>query len=149
MEENFQKQYQKYVKQVTPAHSLPRQMLRAFLTGGTICATGQAILNRAAVMGMEKDAAGSLCSLLLVLCSVILTGFNIYPSIVKWGGAGALVPITGFANSVAAPAIEFKKEGQVFGVGCKIFTIAGPVILYGIFTSWALGVIYWVGQLSG
>lgn len=149
MEENFQKQYQKYVKQVTPAHSLPRQMLRAFLTGGTICATGQVILNRAAAMGMEKDAAGSLCSLLLVLCSVILTGFNIYPSIVKWGGAGALVPITGFANSVAAPAIEFKKEGQVFGVGCKIFTIAGPVILYGIFTSWALGVIYWIGQLSG
>lgn len=149
MEENFQKQYQKYVKQVTPAHSLPRQMFRAFLTGGTICAIGQAILNRAAAMGMEKDAAGSLCSLLLVLCSVILTGFNIYPSIVKWGGAGALVPITGFANSVAAPAIEFKKEGQVFGVGCKIFTIAGPVILYGIFTSWVLGVIYWVGKLSG
>ena len=100
-------------------------------------------------MGMEKDAAGSLCSLLLVLISVILTGLNIYPSIVKWGGAGALVPITGFANSVAAPAIEFKKEGQVFGVGCKIFTIAGPVILYGIFTSWVLGVIYWVGQLAG
>lgn len=149
MEENFQKQYQKYVKQVTPAHSLPRQMLRAFLTGGTICVIGQAILNRAAAMGMEKDAAGSLCSLLLVLCSVILTGFNVYPSIVKWGGAGALVPITGFANSVAAPAIEFKKEGQVFGVGCKIFTIAGPVILYGIFTSWVLGVIYWAGQLSG
>lgn len=149
MEENFQKQYQKYVKQVTPAHSLPRQMLRAFLTGGTICAIGQAILNRAAAMGMEKDAAGSLCSLLLVLCSVILTGFNVYPSIVKWGGAGALVPITGFANSVAAPAIEFKKEGQVFGVGCKIFTIAGPVILYGIFTSWVLGVIYWAGQLLG
>ena len=99
-------------------------------------------------MGMEKDAAGSLCSLLLVLISVILTGLNIYPSTVKWGGAGALVPITGFANSVAAPAIAFKKEGQVFGVGCKIFTIAGPVILYGIFTSWVLGVIYWVGQLA-
>ena len=100
-------------------------------------------------MGMEQDAAGSLCSLILVLLSVILTGFNIYPSIVKWGGAGALVPITGFANSVAAPAIEFKKEGQVFGVGCKIFTIAGPVILYGVFTSWALGVVYWIGKVVG
>ena len=82
--------------------------------------------------------------MLLVLMSVILTGCNIYPEIAKWGGAGALVPITGFANSVAAPAIEFQKEGQVFGIGCKIFNIAGPVILYGIFTSWVLGVIYWL-----
>ena len=98
---------------------------------------------------MDQEAAGSWSAILLVLGSVILTGFNIYPSIVKWGGAGALVPITGFANSVAAPAIEFKKEGQVFGVGCKIFTIAGPVILYGIFTSWALGLIYWIGKMAG
>lgn len=149
MEEEIQKQYQDYVKQVTPTHSLPKQMLRAFVTGGAICVTGQVILNRTAAMGMEQDAAGSLCSLILVLLSVILTGFNIYPSIVKWGGAGALVPITGFANSVAAPAIEFKKEGQVFGVGCKIFTIAGPVILYGVFTSWALGVVYWIGKVVG
>jgi len=85
--------------------------------------------------------------MLLILLSVILTGFNIYPSIANWGGAGALVPITGFANGVAAPAIEFQKEGQVFGIGCKIFTIAGPVILYGIFTSWGLGLIYWFGTL--
>ena len=87
--------------------------------------------------------------MILVLTSVILTGFNIYPSIVKWGGAGALVPITGFANSVAAPAIEFKKEGQVFGVGCKIFTIAGPVILFGIFTSFVLGFGYWALKMFG
>ena len=79
--------------------------------------------------------------------STCLTTFNIYPSLVKWGGAGALVPITGFANSVAAPAIEFQKEGQVFGIGCKIFTIAGPVILYGIFVSWVLGLIGWIGSL--
>ena len=85
--------------------------------------------------------------MLLILSSIILTGFNIYPGIAKWGGAGALVPITGFANSVAAPAIEFKKEGQVFGIGCKIFTIAGPVILYGVFTSWVLGLIYWILKL--
>ena len=77
--------------------------------------------------------------MLLILLSVLLTGLNIYPSLANWGGAGALVPITGFANGVAAPAIEFQKEGQVFGIGCKIFTIAGPVILYGIFTSWVLG----------
>ena len=78
-----------------------------------------------------------------------MTGLGIYPKIVKWAGAGALVPITGFANSVVAPAIEYKAEGQVFGIGCKIFTIAGPVILYGIFSSWVLGVIYWVLQMMG
>ena len=93
-------------------------------------------------MGMTKEIGGSWCSLILVFLSVLLTGFNIYPKIAKWGGAGALVPITGFANSVAAPAIEYKKEGQVMGIGCKIFTIAGPVILYGIFTSWVLGIVY-------
>lgn len=87
--------------------------------------------------------------MILILCSILLTGLNIYPSIAKFGGAGALVPITGFANSVAAPAIEFKKEGQVFGIGCKIFTIAGPVILYGIFTSWVLGLIYWILRSLG
>ena len=87
--------------------------------------------------------------MLLVLISVLLTGLNLYPSIANWGGAGALVPITGFANGVAAPAIEFQKEGQVFGIGCKIFTIAGPVILYGIFTSWIAGLIYWVLKLYG
>ncbi len=148
MDEAKKKQYQNYVKQVTPTHSLPLQMLKAFLCGGIICCIGQAILNFASQNGLDKQTAGSWCSLLLILLSVVLTGFNIYPSIVKWGGAGALVPITGFANSVAAPAIEFKKEGQVFGIGCKIFTIAGPVILYGILSSWALGLIYWILKLS-
>jgi stage V sporulation protein AC len=136
--------YNDYVKQVTPKHSLPLQMLKAFVVGGIICVIGQYILDICASYGLDKDAAGSWCSMLLILLSIILTGFNIYPSIAKFGGAGALVPITGFANSVVAPAIEFKKEGQVFGIGCKIFTIAGPVILYGIFTSWVLGLFYWL-----
>lgn len=147
MDEQKKKQYQEYVKRVTPIHSLPMQMLHAFITGGIICVIGQGILNYAGSAGLDKETAGSVCSLLLVLLSVILTGFGIYPAITKWGGAGALVPITGFANSVAAPAIEFKKEGQVFGIGCKIFTIAGPVILYGIFTSWLLGLVYWAWKL--
>lgn len=147
MDEQKKKQYQEYVKRVTPTHSLPMQMLHAFITGGIICVIGQGILNYAGSMGLDKETSGSVCSLLLVLLSVLLTGFGIYPTIVKWGGAGALVPITGFANSVAAPAIEFKKEGQVFGIGCKIFTIAGPVILYGIFTSWVLGLIYWAWKM--
>lgn len=145
-----QEAFQEYVKQVTPMHNLWLQMLKAFITGGIICVIGQAILNYCSnTLGLDKETAGSWCSLLLIFISVLLTGFNLYPSITKWGGAGALVPITGFANSVAAPAIEFKKEGQVFGVGCKIFTIAGPVILYGIFTSWVLGLGYWVLKLFG
>lgn len=147
MEQNMemkQKEYAEYVKSVTPTHNLELQMLKAFVVGGIICTFGEWILNYLTEsMQLEQEIAGSWCSLILILCSVLLTGFNIYPRIVKWGGAGALVPITGFANSVAAPAIEYQAEGQVFGIGCKIFTIAGPVILYGIFTSWVLGVIYW------
>ena len=137
-----QKEYQEYVKQVTPTHNLFLNMCKAFVSGGAICTVGQFILNWCGELGMDKDTAGARCSLLLVLLSVLLTGFNLYPKMAKFGGAGTLVPITGFANSVAAPAIEYKKEGQVFGIGCKIFTIAGPVILYGIFTSWVLGAIY-------
>lgn len=138
-----QKQYQQYVKKITPSHSLPLNMAKAFLTGGLICTFGQWILNAAASFGLDKEAAGTWCSLILILFSVILTGLNIYPRIGKFGGAGSLVPITGFANSVAASAIEFQTEGQVFGIGCKIFTIAGPVILYGILSSWGLGIIYY------
>lgn len=144
---NQQKEYNEYVKQVTPTHNLPLNMLKAFVTGGIICDIGQLILSTCEKYGLNKEMSGSWCALILILLSVLLTGFNIYPSIANWGGAGALVPITGFANGVAAPAIEFQKEGQVFGIGCKIFTIAGPVILYGIFSSWLLGVIYWVLKL--
>ncbi len=145
--ESKKQNYEKYVKEMTPVHNFWMQLLKAFLVGGLICVLGQGILNFCTgVLNVDKDTAASLCTIVLILLSVLLTGFNIYPCIVKWGGAGALVPITGFANSVAAPAIEFKKEGWVFGVGCKIFTIAGPVILYGIFTSWVLGVICWIWQ---
>ena len=150
MDEQKKQEYEQYVKKMTPTHNLWVQMFRAFLVGGIICTIGQFILNYTTnTLGMDKETAGSWCSLILVLASVILTGLNIYPSIVKWGGAGALVPITGFANSVSAPAIEFQKEGQVFGIGCKIFTIAGPVILYGIFSSWVLGLGYWVLKIMG
>lgn len=147
--EQQQKKYNDYVKQITPTHNLWLNMHKAFVTGGIICCIGQFILNTAVSYGLDKDTAGSWCSMLLILLSIILTGLNIYPSIANWGGAGALVPITGFANGVAAPAIEFQKEGQVFGIGCKIFTIAGPVILYGIFSSWVVGVIYWILHLYG
>lgn len=140
-----QKAYNEYVKQVTPTKSLPLRMGCAFVVGGIICVIGQIILNIAKHYGLDEKTAGSWCSMILVFISVILTGTNLYERLAKVAGAGTLVPITGFANSVASPAIEFKKEGQVFGIGCKIFTIAGPVILYGIVTSWVLGLIYWIG----
>lgn len=147
--EKEKKAYEEYVKRKTPVHNLPLNMLKAFITGGTICTIGEFILNYCEKLGLDKDTSGSWNCIILILLSVILTGFNLYPKIAKWGGAGALVPITGFANSVAAPAIEYKKEGQVMGIGCKIFTIAGPVILYGIFTSWLLGAIYWLAEKAG
>ena len=142
-----QKQYEAYVKKKTPKHNVWADMFKAFLVGGAICLLEQDIFHYCETQGLSTEECSNWTSLILVLTSVILTGTGIYPRIAKWGGAGALVPITGFANSVAAPAIEYKKEGQVFGIGCKIFTIAGPVILYGIFTSWALGFLYWLWTL--
>lgn len=147
--QNRDKEYQDLVKEVTPTHSLPKQMFHAFWTGGLICVLGQFIINMAMQMGADDKTAGSWCSLLLVLLSVLLTGFNLFACIAKYAGAGILVPITGFANGVASSAIEFQKEGQVFGIGCKIFTIAGPVILYGLMSSWVLGLLYWIGLMTG
>lgn len=149
MELNKQ-EYDSYVKKITPVHSLGGSMVKAFLTGGLICLLGQLMtMGMMNLWGLDKEDALTWTQLELILLSILLTGWNVYPKIVKWGGAGALVPITGFANSVVAPAIEYKAEGQVFGVGCKIFTIAGPVILYGVLASWVLGVVYWVGQMMG
>ena len=143
-------EYDSLNKQYSPNTKSWRTIPLAWLFGGIICCIGQAILNYCVnTLGMEKDIAASWCSLSLIFLSVVLTAFHLYGKIVKWGGAGALVPITGFANSVAAPAIEYKAEGQVFGIGCKIFTIAGPVILYGVFTSWVLGFVYWVLIVTG
>lgn len=138
-------EYNEYVDIVTPKHNCAKNCLNAFLIGGAICTLGQCIQDIATnYFGCNKDDAGSYTSLILVFISVILTGFNIYKKIAKYGGAGALVPITGFANSVAAPTIEYQKEGEVFGKGVKVFTIAGPVILFGIVTSWVLGLIYFI-----
>ena len=148
--EQKKQEYAEYIKEVTPKNNLALQMLKAFVVGGIICVIGQFILNMGQQKyGLDKDTAGSWCSMLLVLASALLTGLNLYQKLVKFGGAGALVPITGFANSVSSAAIEYQKEGQVYGIGCKIFTIAGPVILYGIFVSWVLGVLYWAGGLMG
>ena len=144
-----QQEYNEYIKRVTPVNPSWVNVCLAFFVGGVICTIGQMLTEWFLSMGMEKDAASAAMLLCLIGLSVLLTGLNLFPRLVKFGGAGALVPITGFANSVAAPAIEYKKHGQVFGIGCKIFTIAGPVILYGILSSWVLGVIYWVLLLTG
>lgn len=143
--EQRNKEYNEYVKEVTPTRNLGISMLKAFVLGGIICTIGQVVMNIAMhQFGLEQEEAASWCSLVLIAISVIMTSFNIYAPLANWGGAGALVPITGFANGVCSPAIEFQKEGQVFGIGCQIFKIAGPVILYGIFSSWCLGVIYYI-----
>lgn len=142
--EKRNKSYNAYVDSVTPKNSCALNCLKAFLVGGLICVLGQVIKNVCVYAGLSSDMVAAVTTLALVGLSVILTGLNIYPRITTFAGAGSLVPITGFANSVAAPAIEYKKEGKVYGIGCKIFTIAGPVILYGIGFSWLLGLIYFI-----
>lgn len=140
------KNYEAYVKTKTPTHNVYLNMLKAFIVGGIICAVGQVLLNVFGDMGMYQEEAGTWTSIILIGISAILTGFNVYPKIANWGGAGALVPITGFANSVVSPAIEYAVEGAVNGIGTRIFVIAGPVILYGVFTSWILGLGYYIMQ---
>lgn len=138
-------EYNQYVETVTPVYSCFLNCVRAFLVGGLICTLGQGIFQAGVdLFALSEEDASGYVTLILVFLSVLLTSFNLYFPIVKYGGAGALVPITGFANSVAAPAIEYQKEGQVFGIGVKIFTIAGPVILYGVFTSFLMGIGYMI-----
>lgn len=141
--------YNQYVKDMTPKHNTFANVCKAFIVGGIICTIGQGFMNLYKYWGAGEELASSYTSLTLIIISIILTGLNIYSVLAKFAGAGSVVPITGFANSVAAPAIEFKKEGQVFGIGCQIFTIAGPVILYGIFSSWVFGLIYYLLKIAG
>lgn len=136
--------YNAYVESRTPKFSWCLNCLKAFLIGGLICTLGEALVAWYQTFGLSKEDAVLYEIITLVLLSVVATGFHWYPALAKFGGAGTIVPITGFANSVAACALDAKAEGQVFGIGCKIFTIAGPVILYGIFASWAAGFIYWL-----
>ncbi len=136
--------YNQYVEEITPTTNIYLNVLKAFLTGGIICMIGQIILSIFSYFKYDEKQSSFILLLILIGASVLLTGFNIYYKIAKFGGAGIIVPITGFANSVASPAIEYQKEGQVFGIGCKIFTIAGPVILYGIVSSFFLGLLYYL-----
>lgn len=139
-----EKEYEKLVGEISPNSPMGRDCLNAFAVGGIICTVGQFFMNYYAKLGLDKDAAGTAASMTLVVISAILTGLSLYDNIAKYAGAGTLVPITGFANSIAAPAVEFKTEGFILGVGAKMFTIAGPVIVYGLAASVAYGLIYWL-----
>ena len=138
-----EKEYGKLVEEISPKSPMGKDCLGAFVVGGIICAIGQFFINYYTKLGLDKEAAGTAASMTLVVISAILTGLSLYDNIAKFAGAGTLVPITGFANSIAAPAVEFKTEGFILGVGAKMFTIAGPVIVYGLSASVVYGVIYW------
>ena len=139
-----EREYGKLVSEMSPKSPIWRDCLNAFWIGGVICTLGQAFMNWYGSMGIEKTDAGTLASMSLVALSALLTGLSVYDDIAKVAGAGTLVPITGFANSISAPAVEFKTEGFVLGVAAKMFTIAGPVIVYGLSASVVYGVIYWI-----
>ncbi|NLH02225.1 MAG: stage V sporulation protein AC [Clostridiales bacterium] len=139
--------YGAYVKKKSPDSKLLPDMLKAFAVGGAICCVGQAIMNLFLKSGISLDLASSLTSISLVFIGALLTGLGVYDDIAKIGGAGTLVPITGFANSVVSPALEFKTEGFVTGTGAKMFIISGPVIVYGISASIIYGLILWVLSL--
>ena len=139
--------YGKLIKELSPKSPIWRDCLKAFLVGGLICCLGQALLNGYSALGLSKEQSAIAECVTLVGLSALLTGLSLYDNIAKHAGAGTLVPITGFANAVAAPAVEFKTEGFVLGVGAKMFTIAGPVIVYGVSASVVYGLIYWLCQM--
>ena len=132
------------VEKVSPNSSLGKDMLMAFLVGGLICSLGQAFVNLYSYLGLPQEKSSTLASVTLVFLAILLTGFRRFDNLAKVGKAGALVPITGFANAMSSPAIEFKTEGFVLGVGANIFKIAGPVIAYGTAASVIYGVVYWL-----
>ena len=144
--EQINETYNDYVESVTPKANLWLRMAKAFLVGGLICLLGQCIINIGKKYGLDDQTAASYCSLTLVFLSALLTGTGIYPVIASFGGAGALVPITGFANAVVSAAIEFKTEGRVLGTGAKMFIIAGPVIVYGTLAAVLYGSVCWLLQ---
>ena len=145
---NLDKQeYGKLVEQMAPKSPIVKDCIFAFLIGGLICTIGQALMNFYSYLGLDKTNAGTAVSITLVGLSALLTGLSLYYNIAKYAGAGTLVPITGFANAVVSPAIEFKTEGFILRVGAKMFTIAGPVIVYGVSASVVYGFIYWITTL--
>ncbi|MDR1065861.1 MAG: stage V sporulation protein AC [Clostridiales bacterium] len=132
------------VKEVSPNSAVVKNCVKAFFSGGLICCFGQFLTDVFGKIGASKDDAGMYTTAALIFLGVLLTGLGVYDKIGKHTGAGSVVPITGFANSMAAPAVEFKKEGMIMGIGAKMFLVAGPVIVYGLITSVAVGVLYYI-----
>ena len=142
-----EKEYAKLVGEMAPKSPIVKDCVFAFLVGGLICTLGQVFIEVYTALGLEKTDAGTAASMTLVFLSALFTGLSLYDNLAKHAGAGTLVPITGFANAVSAPAVEFKTEGFILGVGAKMFTIAGPVIVYGVSASVVYGLIYWLTTL--
>lgn len=142
-----EQEYLQYANSKGPKSPIIRDCFNAFWVGGLICVLGQGIIHFCKAQGLPEEKGAPIASMILVVLSVLLTGFSLYDNIAKVAGAGTLVPITGFANAIAAPAIEFKSEGFVLGVGAKMFSIAGPVIVYGTVASVIYGLIYWIVQM--
>ena len=142
-----EREYGKLVQSMAPKSPIVKDCINAFWIGGLICTIGQLIMNGYSMLGLDETNAGTATSMTLVALSTLLTGLSLYDNIAKHAGAGTLVPITGFANAIAAPAVEFKTEGFILGVGAKMFTIAGPVIVYGTVASVVYGLIYWITTL--
>ena len=141
------KEYQTLAKRRAPKSPILKDCLFAFLSGGLLCTLGQVVIFAAQSGGLDEKNARLCASLSLIVLSILLTGLNIYDNLAKHAGAGMIVPITGFANSMSSPSIEFKSEGWILGLGAKMFTIAGPVIVYGTVASVIYGVVYWITTL--
>ena len=139
---NTQKEYQEYVDKKSPNSPIIKNCFNAFWIGGLICTLGQIILNICRERGLDSQISGTVVSIILIGLSAFLTGLNLFNKLGKFAGAGSLVPITGFANSIVSPAMEYKSEGYIMGVGGKMFTVAGPVLVFGISSSIIIGIIY-------
>jgi stage V sporulation protein AC len=140
--------YEQKVAELTPKPTVGKNLVWAFLTGGAICLAGEIMQSNAVSMGLDKKDAAMLVSMVLIFLTVLLTGLGIFDEIGRRAGAGTIVPITGFANSMASCAIEFKREGYVFGVGAKLFVIAGPVLVYGLTSAWLVGLARWIRNMG-
>lgn len=137
-------EYQQYVEKKSPKSKVLRNVIRAFIIGGLICVIGQFFMNIFRIKGYPSDTAGNLTTLIMVFVGALLTGLNVYDELGRYAGAGSIVPITGFANSIVSPAMEFKSEGYIMGVGARMFVIAGPVLVYGISASVLAGILYYL-----
>ena len=139
---NTQKEYQEYVNKKSPNSPIIKNCFNAFWVGGLICTIGQFIMEICKYRGLDNEISSTITSIILIFLSAFFTALNLFNKIGKFAGAGSLVPITGFANSIVSPAMEYKSEGYVMGVGAKMFTVAGPVLVYGISTSILVGIVY-------